>query len=350
MVTAAPVEYAVAAERYLAAAGLSAGSRRVYGIALATWAWLLAGRPAPAGRERRRAQPPVLPLALLDGPQAADRVRAAYARRGGDADPRTVNRELSALRGAVAWWHGQGWLDGDPTAGLRPLPTGPAGTPADADALRTLFALRVPLREKTLWRLLHESGGTVEAVLALNVDDLDLPARQTRGRPGRPALRWGQGAARLLPLLVAGRTEGPLFRTDRRARHGTPRADRCPYTGRARLSYRRAAELFADATRPLDPAGRGWTLRRLRPSATRRRGDADSRPKCFAGRRGTHPRARSDHGRGRGAAAPSADAQEGSAAHRGGGAGEGPEGTGTSPHQGQPPGEPERAGEHDARR
>ncbi len=263
--TAAPVEYAVAAEQYLAAASLTSGSRRVYGIALATWAWLLAGRPAPAGRQRRRAQPPVLPLALLDGPQAASRVRNAFSRRAADADPRTVNRELSALRGAVAWWHGQGWLDADPTAGLRPLPTGPVGAPADADELRALFALRVPLREKTLWRLLHESGGRVEAVLALDVDDLDLPARQTRSRPGHPpALRWGPGAARLLPLLVAGRTEGPLFRTDRRARQGTPRADRCPYTGRARLSYRRAAELFADATRPLDPSGRGWTLRRLR--------------------------------------------------------------------------------------
>ncbi|HET6634592.1 MAG TPA: hypothetical protein VFH77_06145 [Streptomyces sp.] len=263
----APVEYAVAAERYLAAAGLSAGSRRVYGIALATWAWLLAGRSAPAGRERRRARPPVLPLALLDGPRAAGRVRDAFERRAADADPRTVNRELSALRGAVAWWRAQGWLTADPTDGLRPLPRpAPASVPPDADELRALFALRVPLRDKTLWRLLHESGGTVEAVLALDVDDLDLPARQTRAGTGRPALRWGAGTARLLPLLVAGRTEGPLFLTDRRARRGAPRADRCPYTGRARLSYRRAAELFADATRPLDPTGRGWTLRRLRTS------------------------------------------------------------------------------------
>jgi len=36
-----------------------------------------------------------------------------------------------------------------------------------------------------------------------------------------------------------------------------------PITGRARMSYRRAAEIFTTVTRPLDPAGRGWTLHQL---------------------------------------------------------------------------------------
>lgn len=30
------------------------------------------------------------------------------------------------------------------------------------------------------------------------------------------------------------------------------------------MSYRRAAEIFRAVTRPLDPAGRGWTLSQLR--------------------------------------------------------------------------------------
>jgi ribosomal protein L13E len=30
------------------------------------------------------------------------------------------------------------------------------------------------------------------------------------------------------------------------------------------MSYRRAAEIFTTVTRPLDPAGRGWTLQQLR--------------------------------------------------------------------------------------
>ncbi|MFE7528451.1 hypothetical protein ACFU7Y_22415 [Kitasatospora sp. NPDC057542] len=259
-----PVEYAVAVERYLAAAGLAAGSRRIYRIALDTWAWALADRPAPTGPERRRARPPVLPLALLDQPDAAERLRAAAARRGADTDPRTLNRELSTLRAAVAWWRARGWIDGDPTAGLRPRPLpDPAAAPGllTPEELRALFALRAPLREQALWHLLHESGAAIETVLALDTDHLDLPRRRTLPHPDRTPVHWQSGTARLLPLLVAGRATGPLFLTDRRAPAGAPARDRCPYTGHARLSYRRAAELFTAHTRPLGP---GWTLRRLR--------------------------------------------------------------------------------------
>ncbi|MFF2657213.1 hypothetical protein ACFVUH_07585 [Kitasatospora sp. NPDC058032] len=254
-----PVEYAVAVERYLTAAGLGDGSRRVYRIALHTWAWALADRPAPTGPERRRARPPVLPLALLDHPEAPARLRTAVDHRSRDTDPRTLNRELSTLRAALTWWRGQGWIRTDPADGLRarPLPapgTGPA--PLTPDQLRALFALRVPLREQVLWRLLHESGAPVETVLAFDADDLDLPHRRTR--PPAPPLTWQAGTARLLPLLLAGRTTGPLFLTTRRAPAGTPTPDRCPHTHRARLSYRRAAELLT-AHAPTH------TLRQLRP-------------------------------------------------------------------------------------
>ncbi|MEV6976147.1 hypothetical protein [Kitasatospora sp. NPDC093806] len=252
-----PVEYAVAVERYLAASGLADGSRRIYRIALHTWAWALADRPAPTGPERRRARPPVLPLARLDHPEAAARLRAAADRRAADTDPRTLNRELSTLRAALTWWRAQGWIDTDPGRGLRPRPLpAPAGDRLSPDRPPTAPARRAPLREQTLWHLLHESGAPVEAVLALDVDDLDLPHRRTRP-PARP-LHWQSGTARLLPLLLAGRTTGPLFLTDRRAPAGTPAADRCPHTHRARLSYRRAAELFT-AHHP------GHTLRHLRP-------------------------------------------------------------------------------------
>ncbi|MFI6153150.1 hypothetical protein ACIBCA_10690 [Kitasatospora sp. NPDC051170] len=257
-----PVEYGVAVERYLAGSGLSEGSRRIYRIALDTWAWALADRPAPTGPERRRARPPVLPLALLDHPDAAGRLRAAFDRRAADTDPRTLNRELSTLRAASAWWRARGWIAGDPAAGLRPTAQpAPAAEPLDPDRLRALFALRAPLREQALWHLLHESGAAIETVLALDTDGLDPTLRHTRPHPQRPTLRWQSGTARLLLMLTAGRPTGPLFLTDRRAPAGTPAADRCPHTGRARLSYRRAAELFTDRTRPL---GEGWTLRQLR--------------------------------------------------------------------------------------
>ena len=66
----APVEYAVAVDRYLAGASLGPASRRVYRISLTSWAWALVGRPAPQGASRRGAVPPVVPLALLDEPGA----------------------------------------------------------------------------------------------------------------------------------------------------------------------------------------------------------------------------------------------------------------------------------------
>ena len=45
----APVEYAVAVDRYLSEAELSASSRRVYRISLASWAWPLVGKQWPEG-------------------------------------------------------------------------------------------------------------------------------------------------------------------------------------------------------------------------------------------------------------------------------------------------------------
>ena len=257
---AEPVEYAVAVDRYLDAIVLSAGSRRVYRIALVTWAWPL------VGPERRRASPPVVPLSLLDDPVVAGRLRDACAERALTADPRTLNRELSILRSALRWWRGQGWLDRDPLATLAvPDAPPPARTPPlDEDAIRAVLSLRAPLREQTLWHFLHDTGAPIERALALDIGDLDRPRRRTHPRTGLE-LRWHAPTARLLTLLLLSRTRGPLFLTDRRAPKATAAADRCPLTGRARLSYRRAAEVFTAATRPLDPGGQGWTLRQLRP-------------------------------------------------------------------------------------
>jgi integrase/recombinase XerD len=80
-------------------------------------------------------------------------------------------------------------------------------------------------------------------------------------------VHYQSGAAQLLPRLLAGRKCGPVFLSDRKAPARTPSLDVCPVTGRARLSYRRAAELFTAATAQLDPAGGGWTLHQLRHSA-----------------------------------------------------------------------------------
>jgi hypothetical protein len=101
--TLAPVEYAVAAEAYLAAASLSESSRRVYRISLTSWAWPLVGRPWPEGRRRRGAAPPIVALALLDSAGTGARLAAAMAARAKatESGPSTGNCPRCAP-GAVA--------------------------------------------------------------------------------------------------------------------------------------------------------------------------------------------------------------------------------------------------------
>jgi integrase/recombinase XerD len=262
------VEYAVAVDRYLAEASLSPASRRVYRISLTSWAWALVGRQPPAGAQRRGAAAPIVPLAVLDRDDAGARLAAALADRGRTADARTVNREVSALRSAVGWWREQQWIGRDPTAGLQNLAD--RGEPAPAltsSQVTELFRLPVTLREQAFWRVLYDSGAHVDDVLGLDAGRIDLPGDGAPiPLPGRMRgwIRWQQGTSQLLGWLLAGRSYGPVFLTGRRARARTAHADVCPLTGRARMSYRRAAEIFAAATRPLDPADRGWTLSQLR--------------------------------------------------------------------------------------
>jgi integrase len=272
VVRLAPVEYSVAVDLYLAQAALSAASRRVYRISLAGWAWPLVGKPIPRGSQRRSAPPPLVPLALLDDPDTSARLGAALAERAARSDARTVNRELSALRSAVGWWRGQGWINADPTSGLRHLPLAAMIVPLRPAQVGELFGLAVSLREQAFWRLLYDSGAPAAEVLGLDANWLDLSLHRVRARPGdgaRAGIEWQETTSQILRWLLSGRAWGPVFLTDRKAPARTPAADLCPLTGQARMSYRRAAEIFAALTLPLDPAGRGWTLHQLSAAAGR---------------------------------------------------------------------------------
>jgi integrase/recombinase XerD len=263
----APVEYAAAVERYLGQAGLAPASRRVYRISLAAWAWPLVGLRAPRGDARRGAVPPVVPLALLDDPAAGPRLAGAVTDRADSADARTVNRELSALRSAVGWWQDQRWIRADPTVGLRHLATPTTALPPlTPGQVTSLFRATPSLREHVFWRILYDTAAPAGDVLALDIGHLDLARDRAHSGPGPwPVtwLQWREGTTQLLRWLLAGRPAGPVFVTGRRAPAGSDPAHTCPVTGRARMSYRRAAEIFTAATSPLDPAGRGWTLHQL---------------------------------------------------------------------------------------
>jgi integrase len=267
----APVEYAVAVEEYLGGSALGPASRRVYRISLTGWAWPLVGRPLPTGVERRRALPPVVPLALLDDAGTGGRIAAAVADRSRVTGARTVNRELSALRSAIGWWQDQGWIRADPTAGLHHLRRQPAVPALTADQVDRVFAMTASLREHAFWRMLYDTSAHVGELLELDADQIDLSRHRVKPRPwsnsGAP-IAWRETTSQLLRWLLAGRTCGPVFITDRKAPPGVASADVCPVTKRSRMSYRRAAEIFTAATRPLDPAGRGWTLQQLRGAAS----------------------------------------------------------------------------------
>jgi integrase len=107
----------------------------------------------------------------------------------------------------------------------------------------------IPLRERALWRLLYDSAARADEALRLDVGDLDLANREgrtrTKGGHTRP-LHFQTAAARLLARLTAGRDSGPVFLTSRwaAAHRVTPAADLDPASGRARLSYEMAEQLF----------------------------------------------------------------------------------------------------------
>ena len=205
-------------------------------------------------------------VALLD--REPDRVSGWFTFVWGAKAAKTFNIRLTALASACAYWREQGWLAGDPLVRLR-------AKPAPPDTSRALSKQRVadilgsdaPLRERVLWHLLYESSARAEEVLMLDVAELDTTNRcavVTRKGGARDVIAWQTGTARLLPRLLAGRKSGPVFLTDRRARPSVALVDVDPSTGRARLSYRRAAELFETHTAEFDDGP--YTLHQLRHS------------------------------------------------------------------------------------
>jgi len=203
-------------------------------------------------------------VALLE----PDRVGGWFTFVWGARAARTFNVRLTALGSACAYWRDQGWLAGDPLVRLRARPAPPDNSRAlTVTQIVEVLGLDVPLRERVLWQLLYETSARAEEVLMLDVAGLDMPNRcavVTRKGGARDVIAWQSGTARLVPRLLAGRRCGPVFLTDRKATPSVALVDVDQSTGRARLSYRRAAELFETHTAEL---GRGpYTLHQLRHS------------------------------------------------------------------------------------
>ena len=223
-------------------------------------------------------------VADLGSEENAERLTEWFTARWSGRAAATFNRHLDAIRSAASFWIGQGWLAADPSRRLRRRGRAPDRTRAlGAAEIEEILGMDVPVREKTLWTMLYETAARSSEVLALNVEDLDRRNRRskvTRKGAAVDIIVWQTGTARLLPRLLDGRTKGPVFLTGRRARVALAAADLDPASGRARLSYRRAEEVFTELTKPLahpditDPGllkdAEGWTLHQLRHSALTR--------------------------------------------------------------------------------
>jgi site-specific recombinase XerD len=202
-------------------------------------------------------------LAALTADQVTAVVTAAWAGRA----PATWNRHVATVRSFFGFCRRRRWLVEDLTVDLERR-----AEPVDRTKAIPLPELErlwrrddVGVREKALWRLLYETAARASEALSINVEDLELDNKRVRVRSKGGDLDWlhfQAGSARLLPRLIAGRTRGPLFLTDRAAvpARAPAAVDRCPETGQARLSYRRAEALFRQASG-------GWTLHQLRHSA-----------------------------------------------------------------------------------
>jgi len=266
----------------------AAGATAIRGgaVTLAAAADAFLSSPRAASPNTQRAYASVLDrLAAELGPHRqlvavpGDEVAAALRRLWGKRAPATWNRNRAAV---VSWLNWCATRKRWPTPQLPPDAERRKEHTDNTRALprarieRLLSRRDIPLREKTLWRMLYETAARASEILALNVEDLDLeqcraPVRSKGG--DTEFVYWDTGTAHLLPRLLrlpdgTSRASGPLFLAARRpvpARRPPPR-DICPHTGRARLGYDRARVLFKQHTGGLE-------LHQLRHSAATHLGE-----------------------------------------------------------------------------
>ncbi|MGH3858213.1 tyrosine-type recombinase/integrase [Actinokineospora sp.] len=206
-------------------------------------------------------------------------IAAALTTLWGTAKPATWNRNRAAVTSWLTWCADkQHWTAPAVPAATRRRRENNDDTKAVSRSRIDRLCRRrdVPLRENTLWRMLYESASRASAVLALNIEDLDLPNKQARVtvKGGDTMwITWGTDTAHLLPRLIVGREHGPLFLSEHRPgphrRATADSKDVCLETGRVRLGYDRARIL-------LGHYGDGLRLHQLRHSAATHLGDANT--------------------------------------------------------------------------
>jgi len=146
------------------------------------------------------------------------------------AAPATWNQRRAALGSFLTWCGKNSYPAPALPASVERQPEQRDETRAiDRAAIQRLLTRRdIPLREKTLWRMLYETTARAAELLALDIENLELHARRARvvSKGGDTEYEyWASGTARLLPRLIRGRERGPVFLSERK-----PGPDRRPPT------------------------------------------------------------------------------------------------------------------------
>src|SRR5919201_1516003 len=173
---------------------------------------------------------------LLGTVSGAD-VETAVQQAWGHCAPATWNRHAATIRSFIAFCRRHGWLAENLAGGLERH-----REPADrTKAIPRLELDRlwrgddVGVRERAFWRLCYETARRAAEGLGLNVEDVDLANKRARvhSKGGDiDYLHFQSASARLLPKLMAGRKQAPLFLAERPpAPARAPAAvDLCPVT------------------------------------------------------------------------------------------------------------------------
>jgi integrase len=199
-------------------------------------------------------------------PLNAPLLAAMVTQRWDESSPATWNLRIASVGSFLTYVREQALLDVPGELRLRRRREHHDNTRSlPIASLERLWQRReIPIRERTLWRMLYETAARADEILGIDIQDLDIPNKRARvGSKGGDTdyVFFQAGTARLLPRLLGGRKRGPVFLSHLAPSPARVPAslDLCPITGRARLSYRRAEELLVEHT--------GWTLHQFRHSA-----------------------------------------------------------------------------------
>ena len=216
-----------------------------------------------------------LPVSKLTFTGLEKHLRSRY----GHAAPATYNRHLATIGSFLSWCVDHELAATNPAERIKrrkPRTTTEAEKQARPIPWSEIDALirdtSIPIRDRCYWAMLYDTAARADEILSLNVEDLDLANKEAivRAKGGNAeTIYWSSLTARLLPRVLnkpvlrgGKRASGPLFLTSRRppATRVPATVDLCPATGHARLSYRRAEEIFVKNSR-------GKTLHQLRHAA-----------------------------------------------------------------------------------